>query len=55
VSGVGGLAAEAILFFGRSTSLSEDVVASAAFRFLVVGGMVSEGECGKHSMTLDGR
>ena len=53
--GVGGLAAEATLFFGCESGLIEDNVASAAFLFLVVGGMVSAGECGKHSMTPDDR
>jgi hypothetical protein len=48
VSGVGGraclstTAAEAMtLFLGSSSLLAEEIVASAAFRFLVVGGIVA--------------
>ena len=44
VRGVGGFAAEATFFFGCESLLAEDSVASAAFRFLVVGGMVSADE-----------
>lgn len=43
VTGVGGasdLAAEAILLVGTVSGDWEDIVASAAFRFRVVGGMV---------------
>ena len=42
VGGVGGVAAEAMIFFvGEPSLLAEVIVASAAFRFLVVGGMVT--------------
>lgn len=40
VRGVGGLAAEAIFFFGRDSNLTEDVVASAAFLFFDLGEMM---------------
>jgi hypothetical protein len=40
VRGVGGLAAEAIFFFGRDSNLTEDIAASAAFLFFDLGGMV---------------
>jgi hypothetical protein len=53
VRGVGGLAAEAIFFFGRDSNLTEDIAASAAFLFFDLGGMVPARErgCGKHAMT----
>jgi len=41
VSGVGGLAAEANFFLGCGSCLTEDIFASAAFLFLVVGGMMA--------------
>jgi D-serine dehydratase len=42
----GGVAAEARTFFwlGRSSLLAEVIVASAAFRFLVMGGIVTAGQ-----------
>jgi hypothetical protein len=46
VTGVGGAAsdaeaaAEATLFLGKVSVVAEEIVASAAFRFRVVGGMV---------------
>jgi len=57
VRGVGGascLAAEAILFLGKMSWVSEDIVASAAFRFRVVGGMVPTADGGEGSVSFDG-
>jgi hypothetical protein len=61
VRGVGGrpdvseTAAEArILLFGVSSLLAEVIVASAAFRFLVMGGIVAAGESVKWENAHEG-
>lgn len=59
VTGVGGacwfwLAAEAILLLGKASGDSEDIVASAAFRFRVVGGMVPTRDVGEGRVSAGG-